>query len=47
VPQTARSGGILVGLADGSVRNVAPNAQSSTWWAACTPAGGETLSNDW
>jgi prepilin-type N-terminal cleavage/methylation domain-containing protein len=47
VPQTARSGGILVALADGSVRNVAPSVQPATWWAACTPAGGETLGNDW
>ena len=47
VPQTPRSGGILVGLADGSVRNVATSSQSSTWWAACTPASGETLGNDW
>jgi prepilin-type N-terminal cleavage/methylation domain-containing protein len=47
VPQSARAGGILVGLADGSVRNVAAGIRSSTWWAACTPAGGEVLGADW
>jgi prepilin-type N-terminal cleavage/methylation domain-containing protein len=47
VPQTARAGGILVGLADGSVRNVGGGVRPATWWAACTPAGGETLGDDW
>jgi prepilin-type N-terminal cleavage/methylation domain-containing protein len=47
VPQTARSGGILVGLADGSVRNVGAGISPPTWWAACTPAGGEVLDGDW
>ncbi|HEY7154871.1 MAG TPA: DUF1559 domain-containing protein [Gemmataceae bacterium] len=47
LPQTARSSGILVGLADGSVRNVAAGVQPATWWAACTPASGETLDSDW
>ena len=47
VPQSARASGILVGLADGSVRNVAADIHSSTWWAACTPAGGEVLGSDW
>jgi hypothetical protein len=45
--QTARSGGILVGLADGSVRNIGPGISGSTWWAACTPDGGEVLGSDW
>ena len=47
VPQSARAGTILVGLGDGSVRNVAAGISSSTWWAACTPAGGEVLGDDW
>jgi prepilin-type N-terminal cleavage/methylation domain-containing protein len=47
VPQTARAGGILVGLADGSARNVAAGVSSATWWAACTPAGGDMVSGDW
>jgi hypothetical protein len=47
VPQSARAGGILVGLADGSVRNVADGIRPATWWAACTPAGGEVPGDDW
>jgi prepilin-type N-terminal cleavage/methylation domain-containing protein len=47
VPQTASAGGILVGLADGGVRSVGPGVSPATWWAACTPAGGESLGADW
>lgn len=45
--QTPHSLGILVGLADASVRSVAQNVSESTWWATVTPAGGEVLGNDW
>ncbi len=41
------SGGILVGLGDGSVRAVAPGVSGGTWWSAMTPAGGEVLGSDW
>jgi prepilin-type N-terminal cleavage/methylation domain-containing protein len=41
------SGGILVGMADGSVRTVNSSVSGATWWAAMTPAGGEILGNDW
>jgi prepilin-type N-terminal cleavage/methylation domain-containing protein len=44
---TAHTGGILVGLADGSVRTLAPTMSGKTWWAAVTPAGGEVLGSDW
>jgi hypothetical protein len=44
---TAHSGGILVGLADGSVRTLAPTMSGKTWWAAVTPEGGEVLGSDW
>jgi prepilin-type N-terminal cleavage/methylation domain-containing protein len=47
VPQTARAGGILVGLADGSVRTVAASVRPAVWWAACTPAGNDVLGPDW
>jgi prepilin-type N-terminal cleavage/methylation domain-containing protein len=47
LPQTAHTGGILVGLGDGSVRLVNHGVSTTTWWAACTPAGGETLGSDW
>ncbi|HXG09732.1 MAG TPA: DUF1559 domain-containing protein [Gemmataceae bacterium] len=44
---TAHPGGILVCLADGSVRGISPRVSSSTWWAALTPAGGDLLGPDW
>ena len=44
---TAHPGGIQVGLADGSVRALAPGVSGDTWWAAVTPAGGEVAGSDW
>ena len=44
---TPHSGGILVGLADGSVRTLNPSISGTTWWAAVTPSGGEVLGSDW
>jgi prepilin-type N-terminal cleavage/methylation domain-containing protein len=44
---TAHPGGVVVGLADGSVRTLAPSMSGDTWWAAVTPAGGEVLGPDW
>jgi len=41
------SGGCMVAMADGSVRNVNTSMSQATWWAALTPAGGEVLSTDW
>jgi prepilin-type N-terminal cleavage/methylation domain-containing protein/prepilin-type processing-associated H-X9-DG protein len=41
------TGGINVGLADGSVRFLAAGMSGTTWWAACTPNGGEVLGSDW
>jgi hypothetical protein len=43
-PHTA---GIMCGLGDGSVKFVAKGINPSTWWAAMTPRGGETLGSDW
>jgi prepilin-type N-terminal cleavage/methylation domain-containing protein len=34
-------------LADGSVRTISPSISGDTWWAACTPNGGESLPADW
>jgi prepilin-type N-terminal cleavage/methylation domain-containing protein len=45
--QTPHLGGMLVGLGDGSVRVVAGAVAGETWWAACTPAGGEAPGGDW
>ena len=44
---TAHAGGMLVCLADGSVRTLAPSMSGDTWWAAVTPSGGEMLGSDW
>jgi prepilin-type N-terminal cleavage/methylation domain-containing protein len=46
LPQGFSDGGIQVLLGDGSVRNVAPGINTSTWFGALTPEGGEVL-NDW
>ena len=45
--QTPFPEGILAGLGDASVRLIAPDISSSTFWSAVTPAGGEVLGRDW
>jgi prepilin-type N-terminal cleavage/methylation domain-containing protein len=44
---TAHIGGMEVVLADASVRTLASGMSGTTWWASCTPAGGEVLGPDW
>ncbi len=44
---SGHSSGMNVGLGDGSVRFLSQGISAQTWWAACTPAGGETLGSDW
>ena len=44
--QTPHRSGMLIALADGSVRTLAPSVAPSTYWALITPAGGEAL-GDW
>jgi prepilin-type N-terminal cleavage/methylation domain-containing protein len=44
---TAHTGGMQVCLADASVRTLVAGMSGVTWWAACTPAGGEVLGSDW
>jgi prepilin-type N-terminal cleavage/methylation domain-containing protein len=46
-PQATTSGGLLVGMCDGSVRTVSPSVSQATFSAAATPSGGETLGSDW
>ncbi len=41
-----RSSGIIVGLGDGSVRLLRSSLDPNLWWGACTPNGGEVLT-DW
>jgi prepilin-type N-terminal cleavage/methylation domain-containing protein/prepilin-type processing-associated H-X9-DG protein len=45
--ESAHTGGMNVGLGDGSVRFIANNISGATWWAAVTPQGGEVLGPDW
>lgn len=44
---TGHTGGILVGMGDGSAHYVSRNVSYLTWWYAFTPNGGETMPNDW
>jgi prepilin-type N-terminal cleavage/methylation domain-containing protein len=45
--QGPNSGGILVGLGDGSVRMVSTGISQTTWALAVTPNDGLTLGSDW
>jgi prepilin-type N-terminal cleavage/methylation domain-containing protein len=47
VPATPHTGGILVGLGDGSVRFVAQGTSGLTWWYALTPNSGDLPGSDW
>jgi prepilin-type N-terminal cleavage/methylation domain-containing protein len=44
---TPHRAGMQVALADCSVRTLSASMSGNTWWAACTPNGGETLGPDW
>ncbi|HTU89302.1 MAG TPA: DUF1559 domain-containing protein [Gemmataceae bacterium] len=45
--QTPHMSGMIVGMADGSVRSVSPSISQWNFWSAVTPAGGEVLGSDW
>jgi prepilin-type N-terminal cleavage/methylation domain-containing protein/prepilin-type processing-associated H-X9-DG protein len=47
VANSPHTGGINVGLGDGSVRFVNRAISPVTWWAAMTPAAGDIIPNDW
>jgi prepilin-type N-terminal cleavage/methylation domain-containing protein len=47
VAQTPHPDGMLVAMADGSVRTIAPNVHSEVYWALVTPSGGETPDGEW
>jgi prepilin-type N-terminal cleavage/methylation domain-containing protein len=47
VAQTPHVSGMVVGLADGSVRSLSGGISPNTYWGAVTPAGGEILGPDW
>ena len=44
---TSHASGIRVGLADGSVRTLAPTTSGTTWWAAVTAREGDVMGSDW
>jgi prepilin-type N-terminal cleavage/methylation domain-containing protein/prepilin-type processing-associated H-X9-DG protein len=46
-PSSPHTNGMNTLLMDGSVRFLSSAINPNTWWAACTPAGGETLASDW
>jgi prepilin-type N-terminal cleavage/methylation domain-containing protein/prepilin-type processing-associated H-X9-DG protein len=45
--QSGHRGGMNVGLADGSVRVVAPEISQQTWTNAMLPTDGQSLGSDW
>jgi prepilin-type N-terminal cleavage/methylation domain-containing protein len=45
--QTGHSGGMVVGLGDGSVRNVSSGVSALTFFNACRPSDGNVLGSDW
>jgi prepilin-type N-terminal cleavage/methylation domain-containing protein len=47
VPVSPHTGGIVVGMGDGSVRLVSQGVSPTTWWSALTINGGEVLGPDW
>ena len=47
IASTAHSGGIQVGLGDGSVRNCTPSMSPRTWWMAMVPDDGNPPASDW
>src|SRR6516165_9065471 len=47
VANSPHTGGINVGMGDGSVRLVNGAISATTWWAALTPNSGDLLGNDW
>src|SRR6516162_5529410 len=47
LPQSIDKSGIQVALMDGSSRLVGQRISPETWWAACTPNGGEVFGANW
>ena len=46
-PIGPHTGGIMVGLADGSVRLVNPGVSPTTWWTVLTVNAGDVQGSDW
>jgi len=47
LPQTPHVDGMIVGMADGSIRIVKSSVAPGVFWSAVTPAGGEAIYIDW
>ncbi len=47
LPQGLTPAGLCVGMGDGSARVVSGRVSSTTFYAACTPAGNDLLGADW
>ena len=47
IMQTLHSGGMIVAMFDCSSRIIAPSITPATFWAIVTPAGNESLGDDW
>lgn len=47
LPQTPHTGGMLVGLLDGSVRTLRAGVSPATYWSLVSPAGGDIPGSDW
>jgi prepilin-type N-terminal cleavage/methylation domain-containing protein len=45
--QSPHTGGIMIGLGDGSVRFVSANVSDLSWARACDPQDGQVIGNDW
>jgi prepilin-type N-terminal cleavage/methylation domain-containing protein len=46
-PSTGHTGGIMVGMFDGSVRLVGQGISLTTWWSVITPQNGDIQGPDW
>lgn len=46
IPQTPHESGMLIALADGSVRTLHPGIAETVFWGSVTPNGGEVVSLD-
>jgi len=46
-PQSFHTGSCIVGVGDGSVRNVSASVSATTWSYACQPADAQVLGTDW
>jgi prepilin-type N-terminal cleavage/methylation domain-containing protein/prepilin-type processing-associated H-X9-DG protein len=44
---TPHPGGMTTAMVDGSVRTLWGGVSDTTWWALCTPAGGDVPGSDW